>query len=521
MKIFYLFCIGIIFASCQNQAPKVEEPSNYYTEQHRPQFHFTPEKSWMNDPNGMVYYDGEYHLFYQYFPDSTVWGPMHWGHAVTKDLISWEHLPIALYPDSLGYIFSGSAVADVNNTAGFKNGSETPLVAMFTSHDIEGEKAGKMDYETQSIAYSTDKGRTWTKYAANPVLKNPGRKDFRDPKVSWHEPSQRWVLVFAAGDEVLFYNAPNLKDWTQTGSFGKNMGAHGGVWECPDLFPLTVNDTTKWVLLVSINPGGPNGGSATQYFVGDFDGKTFKNDNPDATELWIDYGTDNYAGVTWANVSEKDGRRLFLGWMSNWLYAQVVPTESWRSAMTLPRTLELRQTPQGFRVISTPVKELEKLRDKSANLSATTVQDELDLSATTGITSTTSELILEFDLEKTKADDFGVELSNTKGETFRIGYQSKENQFYADRRNAGKMNFSDQFAGLHIAPRLSDDRTLQLHFFIDVASIELFADAGSTVMTELFFPTEDFTKVKIFAKNGTAALTTGKVWRLKSVWQNL
>ena len=255
----------------------METSSSYYQEQHRPQFHFSPESKWMNDPNGMVYYDGEYHLFYQYYPDSTVWGPMHWGHAVSRDLVHWEHLPTALYPDSLGYIFSGSALVDWNNTSGFGKDGQPPLIAIFTHHDPVGEKAGRNDFQYQSIAYSNDKGRTWTKYEGNPVVPNPGIRDFRDPKVIWDKDSEQWIMVFAAWDHVKFYASPNLKDWTHLSDFGKAWGSHAGVWECPDLFPMQVEGsaTQKWVLLLSINPGSVNGGSGTQYFVGDFDGKDF------------------------------------------------------------------------------------------------------------------------------------------------------------------------------------------------------------------------------------------------------
>jgi fructan beta-fructosidase len=223
------------------------------TPQYCPAYHFTPAAHWMNDPNGMVYYQGTYHLFFQYYPGGMVWGPMHWGHATTTDLVSWKEQPIALYPDSLGYIFSGSAVIDTNNTAGF------------------GPKAGTATYQNQSLAYSLDAGKTWTKYAGNPVLKNPGIKDFRDPKVTWNAVSRKWLMTLATLDRITFYSSPNLKDWTKESEFGQKLGAHGGVWECPDLFPLVLNGKTYYVLIVNINPGGPNGGSATQYFVGNFE----------------------------------------------------------------------------------------------------------------------------------------------------------------------------------------------------------------------------------------------------------
>jgi len=259
----------------------------------------------MNDPNGMVYYEGEYHLFYQYHPHSTVWGPMHWGHAISKDLVRWEHYPIALYPDSLGLIFSGGAVVDWKNTSGFGTVENSPLVAFFTYHLMEGEKSGRDDFQTQGIAYSLDKGRTWEKYYGNPVIKNPGIRDFRDPKVFWYEPSQHWVLILVAGDRSMIYTSSDLKQWDLASEFGNDQGASGEVWECPDLFelPIEATEQSKWVMIISINPGGPNGGSATRYFVGDFDGKNFTNDNPDDHVLWLDYGNRIYYQMGFESIS--------------------------------------------------------------------------------------------------------------------------------------------------------------------------------------------------------------------------
>ena len=304
------FILSILFLFSSHIA--FNQSVNYYNEPHRPQVHFSPKANWMNDPNGMVFFNNNYHLFYQYYPDSTVWGPMHWGHATSKDLVHWDHQPVALYPDTLGYIFSGSAVADVNNTSGFGKDGKIPLVAIFTHHDPVGEKAGTGTHETQSIAYSLDDGVTWKKYEKNPVLKNPGIKDFRDPKVMWYEPGKKWIMTLATLDHITFYSSPNLKDWTKESALGKEFGAHGGVWECPDLFPLEYEGKEIWILVVNINPGGPNGGSATQYFTGQFDGNKF---TPYQTDIrWLDYGPDEYAGITWSNTGN---RKIFLGWMSN------------------------------------------------------------------------------------------------------------------------------------------------------------------------------------------------------------
>lgn len=476
-----------------------------YREQHRPQYHFSPPSKWMNDPNGMVYYKGEYHLFYQHYPDSTVWGPMHWGHAVSKDLVYWKHLPIALYPDSLGLIFSGSVVVDKNNTSGLQKGSELPLVALYTYHDLKKEKAGKeMDFQYQGMAYSLNRGRTWTKYEKNPVIKNNGVKDFRDPKVFWHKASKHWVMVLAVADRIDFYRSKNLREWDYTGSFGKEHGSHGGVWECPDLLEMPVSGSKekKWVLIVSIGNGGPNGGSATQYFVGDFNGETFINSNTKETVLWLDYGPDNYAGVTWSNVGRE---HLFLGWMSNWNYAQVVPTKSWRSAMTIPRTLHLQKTPAGLYVFSKPVKQLSILRNSTQKM----------LLAKPHTTNGLAEVVVTFDPSASSGNDFGVNFSNKKNQTLRVGFNKRLNQFFIDRSKAGDTSFASSFTGKAMAPRLLDNKLVSLHIFIDHSSVEVFADDGAVVLTSLFFPADVMKTVEIF---GSDAVKEATVFQLKSVW---
>lgn len=513
--IFILLCFATFHLTCQ-QAVEVASSSigkgSYYTEAHRPQFHFTPEKMWMNDPNGMVFFEGEYHLFYQHYPNASVWGPMHWGHAVSKDLVHWEHLPIALYPDSLGYIFSGSAVMDWNNTSGFGENGKPPLVAIFTQHLMAGEQAGRSDFQYQSIAYSNDNGRSWKMYEGNPVIPNTQEiRDFRDPKVIWDEDSKQWVMVFAAQDHVMFWGSPDLKNWTHLSNFGKEYGTHDGVWECPDIFSMKVEGTgeTKWILLQSLNPGSPNGGSGTQYFVGNFDGKNFTLDPsfaPDVTEgraVWLDWGRDNYAGVTWSDVPKEDGRRIFIGWMSNWDYATVVPTEVWRSATTLPRSLVLKKTAAGYRVFSQPVKELEALRGESYVIENQYIIGEFELTNKLGFFPSKMEALLEVELPEGTTADFYIALSNPKGEEYRIGFDASKNEFYSDRTKAGDHRFSDRFAvKRHTAPRASTDKTLRLQLYFDVASCELFADSGEVVMTEIFFPGEDFNRLSLFSSDG-------------------
>jgi fructan beta-fructosidase len=504
----------IILINACNMESTAPTDKKAYKEQHRPQFHFTPPSQWMNDPNGMVYYEGEYHLFYQHYPDSNVWGPMHWGHAVSKDMLHWKQLPIAIYPDSLGLIFSGSAVVDWKNTSGFGENGLPPLIAIYTYHLMEGEKSGASDFQYQAIAYSNDKGRTWTKYEGNPVIPNDEKiRDFRDPKVFWHNETEQWVMIFARGDRVRIYNSPNLKDWTLASEFGEGHG-QAFPWECPDLFELPIEgtDQTKWVMLLSIGAGGkqvgPNGGSATQYFVGDFDGKTFTNDNDKDLTLWIDYGRDNYAGVTWSDIPEADGRRLFIGWMSNWEYATIVPTYVWRSAMTLPRTLALKQTENGIRLVTQPVKETQKLRIGKA------LEGE-EIKITAGL-----ESMVTFEMQDECTSAFGIELINSKGEVYKIGYNATTNEYFSDRTLAGKTSFSDKFAkNIHTAPRLTSGNIISFHSFFDVSSAETFTDDGLTILTDIYFPNEDFTTLRVFTDCDKVQVKSAKHYGLKGIWE--
>lgn len=517
----WILFLLLTLLSCHSSQKTASTP---LPEAHRPLFHFTPPAMWMNDPNGMVYYEGEYHLSYQYYPDATVWGPMHWGHAVSKDLVHWEHLPVALYPDSLGMIFSGSAVVDWNNTSGFGKNGKPPLVAIFTQHLMEGEKAGRSDFQYQSIAYSNDKGHTWTKYAGNPVLPNTQKiKDFRDPKVIWDRQSKQWIMALAVQDHVKLWASADLINWKHLSDFGKKLGAHGGVWECPDFFPMQVEGSqeTRWVLLLSINPGAPNGGSGTQYFVGNFDGKTFSPDPAfESTVLngqgqWLDWGCDDYAGVTWSDVPEKDGRRIFIGWMSNWNYATTVPTEKWRSALTLPRKLSLVRENAQWRLVSAPVEETRKLRKKTFSLPETSLTTTLDLGARYPISPSSMEMEFDVDIPPGSRSRFSIELSNAKGEKYVVGYDAGEKRFFSDRTHSGKTDFPKNFASaIHTAPRISTGNTVHFHLFFDVASCELFADQGSVVMTNIFFPTENFNTLKLLNTTGSLKILNGKMYAL-------
>ncbi len=513
--ILLLFCLGCRQEKVQIKKEDRVEVQNY-NEPHRPQFHFTPPSKWMNDPNGMFYYDGEYHLSYQYYPDSTVWGPMHWGHAISKDLVHWDHLPIALYPDSLGLIFSGSTVVDLNNTSGFGSEKNPPMVAAFTHHDLEGEKEGTNDFQKQSIAYSTDKGRSWTKYARNPVIPNLQKiKDFRDPKVVWHEESKKWIMSLAVYDKVQFYSSTNLKDWNFISEFG--IEGDDRLWECPDLFPIVVEDegVTKWVLIVSIQKKAPNGGTATSYFVGDFDGKEFKSNH--VKQKWLDWGTDNYAFVTWDNIPKDDGRRIGIGWMSNWQYAQIVPTEVWRSAMTLPRELVLYRDGDDFKLRSSPIKEMESLRESVIPIEPLVIKDTAKIKG--AFDPLQCELKLLIDPKKTTASKFGMELSNELGERLIITFDKESDSLTVDRTESSKNKFSDAFYNeVHTAPLTLGETNLDLTIFLDASSIEIFADDGVLNFTNIFFPTEKFSNLSLFSIDGELILEEGKIYPLKNIW---
>jgi fructan beta-fructosidase len=433
---------------------------------------------------------------------------MHWGHATSKDLIHWKREPIALYPDSLGTIFSGSAVVDVNNTSGLGKKGQVPLVAIFTQHNPEGEKAGRNDFQNQSLAYSLDNGKTWIKYANNPVLKNPGINDFRDPKVMWYAPQQKWIMTLATKDRISFYSSKNLKEWIKESEFGENLGAHGGVWECPDLFQLNDNGVKRWVLIVNLNPGGPNGGSATQYFIGVFNGQSFI---PFTQQLkWLDYGPDEYAGVTWSNTGN---RKIFIGWMSNWLYANLVPTETWRNAMTIPRELKLKHAGKEILIVSEPVKELTTIQSKPIIVKNISVSKTIDVAKITKGIKLPGRLNLT--IEKIK--DLSIVLSNEMGEKVVIGFDNEKSEYFIDRINSGKTGFQKDFAAKHIAPRFSNNPKLNISLLIDVSSVELFADDGLTVMTEIFFPNKPYNQIHLESPENVL-INQLEFTSLKAIW---
>ncbi|MBP3832593.1 MAG: GH32 C-terminal domain-containing protein [Bacteroidaceae bacterium] len=461
----------------------------------RPVYHFAPQWGWMNDPNGMVYKDGEYHLFYQYNPYGSRWGNMNWGHAISRDLVSWEHMPVAISPDGLGTIFSGSAVVDKDNTAGF---GANAIVAFYTQASAR---------QMQSIAYSTDNGRTFKKYAGNPVLTGDVA-DFRDPKVSWHEGTHKWILTLAVGQEIRFYSSPNLKDWTYESNFGEGQGNHGGVWECPDLFELPVAGTSqkKWVLIVNINPGGPFGGSATQYFVGSFDGHKFVNESPKATK-WMDFGKDHYATVTWSNAPQN--RVIALAWMSNWQYANEVPTMQYRSSNSVPRDLRLFVKDGETYMQSAPSPELLALRKNKVMSKSFSVGKAYTIDQLMSDNKGTYEITMT--VRQKKQGNLSMRLMNEQGEEIEYSLDMAKRELTCIRDKSGVAGFSKDF----ITPTVTqvDGGDLQLRFLVDRSSVEAFVNDGRFVMTNLVFPHTPYNKVMFSATGGSVSVKNFTVYR--------
>lgn len=484
--------------------------TDYYRETYRPQFHFSPPINWMNDPNGLVYHLGEYHLFYQHNPHGNSWGHMSWGHAVSDDLVHWKHLPIALHEEYGVMIFSGCCVVDWKNTSGFGVNGQPPMVAIYTGHGL-----GK---QTQDIAYSTDRGRTWTKYANNPVI-DLNEANFRDPKVFWHAPRQRWVMVVSMANDkyVQFYSSRDLKQWVHLSDFGP-AGVEGKPnWECPDLFELPIEGRpgeTRWVLEVDMGSHAVAGGSGGEYFVGDFDGQRFHCDDAKQASKWVDYGRDFYAPVSWSDVPAKDGRRIWIGWMNNWETSQL-PTRPWRSAMSIPRSLSLRPTPQGLVLIQTPVKELEKLRQGDPI-------ERLDWKLPMGVTSIPElrgpmwEIKAEFDVGT--ATEFGFELRSGDGEKTVVGYRVDEEELFVDRTDAGQDDFHPAFAGRHAGKLTSDQGRVRVHIFVDTSSVEVFGDDGAVVITDRIFPRPNSVETTVYSLGGRAQLRRLTAWSLQSAW---
>ena len=432
-------------------------------EQYRPVYHHTPAYGWMNDPNGMFYKDGVWNLYFQYNPYGSQWENMTWGHSTSTDLVHWKFQGAPIQPDAIGTIFSGSAVVDKNNTAGLGKGA---VVALYTS---AGEN------QTQSMAYSTDNGKTFTKYEGNPIITS-NVPDFRDPHMFWNEDIKKWNMIMAVGQHMEIYTSDNLKDWKLESSFGEKYGNHGGVWECPDLMKMKVRgtDKEKWMLICNINPGGPFGGSATQYFVGDFDGHKFTCDSKPEVTKWMDYGKDHYATVTFDNAPE--GRRVAIAWMSNWQYANQVPTQQYRSGNSIPRDLGLFEYKGETYCSVVPSPEMTAARSKKVGKKLTE----------------SCEMVVNLKGNAT------ITLSNDKGEKVVMNYDAKAETFSMDRTKSGKVDFSSNFAATTKAPTYG--KISQLRIFIDKSSIEVLDAEGKMAMTNLVFPTKPYNKVTIQGK---------------------
>lgn len=508
------------------------------TDYYRPSYHFTPLYGWMNDPNGMVYKDGEYHLYFQYNPYGSKWGNMHWGHAVSKDLVHWEHLAPAIARDPVGHIFSGSSVVDKKNTAGF---GKNAIIAIYTNNSVNHD-------EVQCIAYSNDNGRTFTKYEGNPVLTPfDGLKDFRDPKVFWYEKGKCWYMIVSADKETRFYKSKNLKKWTYVSAFGKGLGQQPCQYECPDFFQLPVNGDKKkmkWVMTMNINPGCWFGGSATEYFVGDFDGKNFT--CPDAHDVkWLDWGKDHYATVTFSNTGD---RVLGITWMSNWQYANLTPFKQNRGANGLPRELKLYEKNGKYYISEDVAPEVYALRKDTKNLADASVADAKDLKGVAANMEGAFEI--EADVTPDANGIAGIEISNNKRERTMIYFDMKQGKVVMDRTESGlsdfgkqsvphdielawdkqraaegkeparianSINYKNDFALATWAPlSLCEDgkKTYHVDIFVDKSSVELFVDGGRIAMTNLVFPVAPYENVKLYTQDGKAEFKNLKVHKL-------
>lgn len=472
-------------------------------ETYRPVYHHTPVYGWMNDPNGMFYKDGVYHLYFQYNPYGSMWGNMTWGHSTSTDLTHWTYEGTAIVPDAWGAIFSGSCVVDKDNTAGFGKGA---VVAFYTS----AKSTPWGDIQSQSMAYSLDNGKTFIKYEYNPILTSTER-DFRDPKVFWYAPGKHWVMMLAVGQEMQIYSSGNLKEWKKESSFGAMQGSHGGVWECPDLVEVAVEGSKekKWVLICNLNPGGPFGGSAAQYFVGSFDGKKFVNESPTQTK-WLDWGKDNYATVTWSNAPA--GRCIALGWMSNWQYANNVPTTQYRSANTLARDLTLYRVGGELYLKSKPSPEIKKARAEEKKIPTFEVKGNYEVASLLADNKGAYEIEMTIENKGTSKIDFS--LMNEKGEKVAMYYDVVRKQFVMDRSASGIVGFSRDFPAVTVAPVRNTDQ-IHLRLFIDRSSVEAFGEDGEYVMTNLVFPAEPYNRMVFSSDKGSYIVKSMNVYRLQ------
>ncbi len=485
----------------------------------RPQFHFTPPLNWMNDPNGLVFHDGEYHLFYQHNPLGNSWGHMSWGHAVSTDLMHWQHLPLAIPETDSEMAFSGCCVVDHANTSGLGTKANPPMVAIYTGH-----APGR---QVQNIAFSLDRGRTWQPYAGNPVL-DVGLADFRDPKVFWHQPTQRWVMVVSRAVErvLVFYGSKNLTEWTELSRFGPAGAINKPNWECPDLFELPMLDdagqpvagASRWVLEVDIGGGAIAGGSGSEYFVGHFDGDRF---HAEQAARWVDYGRDFYAPVSWDNIPADDGRRIWIGWMNNW-ETSLVPTSPWRGAMTVPRSLALKRVafnseePAVIALVQQPVRELKALRQSKRLLPTVSAWPPTRLTEPGDIADLC--LALEVQIKPAEGRSAGLRIRTGDDEYTEIGYDRFDAAVYVDRTKSGNVGFHAAFPGRHLAPARVIDGKVRLQILVDRSSVEVFINDGEAVITDRIFPSGRQPILEAFtaAANGEISTT---LFEMRSVYR--
>ena len=487
-----------------------------YEQRYRPQLHFSPRERWTNDPNGLVYFGGEYHLFFQYNPFGDVWGHMSWGHAVSRDLLAWEELPVALPEENGIMIFTGSTVVDEHNTSGFCADGEPCLVAVYTGHTPE--TATRPALQTQNLAYSNDRGRTWTKFPDNPVL-NLNRSDFRDPHVFWSDEARRWVMAVAlpGAHKVLFYGSPDLKQWKRLSEFGP-AGATAGAWECPILIRLPVEGDARrarWVLKVGLNPGGVQGGSGEQYFVGTFDGTHFVNDNPPSTTLWTDYGKDCYCALAFNAMPSHDAP-VMIGWMNNWQYAASVPTHPWRGQMTIPRRLALATLPQGIRLVQEPLEGLASLRGEHfgwQGQNITGLNRALQAAARLG-----QSFELRAAVASSDAQEFGWKLLADASAYTVVGYSRARGEVFVDRTHSGITGFSKDFPARTAAPLALGSAPLQITILVDRSAVEVFAQGGRVAITNLVYPPTGAQAIEFYSREGQTGHMTVDAWRLRSTW---
>ena len=485
-----------------------------YYQPWRPQYHFTPAKNFMNDPNGMVFYKGEYHLFYQYNPEGQVWGHMSWGHAVSTDMVHWQHLPLAIPEDPEYMIYSGSAVVDWKNSSGLCKSIDATdsscLIAIYAA-DYHQKR------EKTHIAYSNDRGRTWTNYSGNPVI-DMDAEDFRDPYVFWYGPQKKWILVAVLADhrKAVFFSSTDLKHWTKLSEFGP-AGDQSGQWECPGLLDLTIEGSNehRGVLIVNRNPGAPAGGTGVRYLIGHFDGEKFVEKESEGKKLWADYGKDFYATNVFNDMPKGDKRHVWIGWTSNWLYAKDEPTVLWRGAQSIPRALTLRRIGDQLLMVQTPVRELRSLQGKQFQLKNVAVEEANRLMAEANIRGETYEI--EAQLEPGSASEIGFRLRKGDGVETVVGIVPASNTVFFDRTKSGDVSFSKDFPG-RFSTTLYTTKRVDLQIFVDRSSVEVFVNDGEKVLTNRIYPPSGSTGIELYSVGGPGKLISLGFWPLHSIW---